>query len=79
MINEKENICGICGSYNVHNKFDVGWDIDPSGEERQHITTCKDCKAYRFFADRIFYTDVPDVDLYKEMRIYGNWIKKGDK
>ncbi len=31
--------CGFCNSNQINTRFDVGFDIDPSGEERQHIDT----------------------------------------
>ena len=62
--------CGLCGSRTSHEP-DIGYDIDPSGEERQHLDTCRACGAWRFRIDRIegFTTLV---------RTAGKWFPKAD-
>lgn len=37
--------CGLCKSDNTYTRWDVGWDIDIDGEERQHEQVCRDCGA----------------------------------
>ena len=41
-----------CGSTNISTQMDVGCDIDPSGEERQHLDTCRDCGKTRLWCHR---------------------------
>ena len=61
-----------CGSKNLFLEEDVGWDIDDSGECRQHLQTCKDCGAYRIVGDNIQFDF--DKGVYVTERIYGTWI-----
>ena len=46
-------ICPLCNSDKIHTQYDVGFDIDTTGEERQHIDTCTKCGAWRLHIDRI--------------------------
>ncbi len=65
--------CGFCNSDQINTEIDVGFDIDPSGEERQHIDTCEECGAWRFNFDRIWY----ETDNMKPEKLYGKWNKQG--
>ena len=69
---QEEMKCGICGSDRIVTDWNVGFDIDPSGEENQHIDNCIDCKAWRFNIDRI---DYEEENTWKEVKQYGHWIK----
>ena len=71
---DKEIKCGICGSTNVITKWDMGFDIDPSGEEKQHEDYCNDCGAWRFNIDRI---DYEGDNAWEEVKQYGEWCTKG--
>ncbi len=62
-------ICGICGSDNVARHMDVGWDVDESGEERQHIDICLSCGAESFWVDRL-------INFLYPRKIFGNWIAR---
>jgi len=64
MKNEIPQKCGICGSSNITTRKDVGFDIDPSGEERQHLDICADCGAKRFNIDRIENFVAPAVKYF---------------
>lgn len=44
--------CARCGSKDIDVDLDAGRDIDPSGEEIQHLETCNKCGAYRFVTER---------------------------
>jgi len=66
--------CEFCKSTNINTIMNVGFDIDPSGEENQHLDCCKECGAERFWADRIEYRE-HDIVAY---RWVGKWIKDKD-
>ena len=57
-------LCPFCGSDNISTKYDVGYDIDPEGEERQHIDYCE-CGAWRFRTDRLHNFMTPETFLGK--------------
>jgi hypothetical protein len=42
-----------CEHKNTKIEHNVGWDIDETGEERQHLETCQDCGQQRLIIDRI--------------------------
>lgn len=63
--------CPFCGSGNITTQYDVGSDIDPSGEERQHIDRCE-CGAWRFHIDRW-------QDFITFKKHFGKWQPKGDE
>jgi hypothetical protein len=53
-----------CGSVDISTQMDVGCDIDPSGEERQHLDTCKTCGKTRLWTHRWDFDakcDAPEV------------------
>jgi len=75
-LTEEEKKCGICGSVNTVWHFDVGFDIDPSGEEKQHIQYCIDCHAERFFVDRLDYEN--NLENEKRCRYFSKWDKKDE-
>ena len=58
--------CGLCGSTNTRVQLNVGSDIDPSGEETQHLDGCNDCGAIRLWAER--WHDFKDYKTHE-----GNW------
>lgn len=60
--------CPFCKENETTIDRDVGSDIDPSGEERQHIERCK-CGAWRFYIERWH-----NFSEYKEY--YGKWRPK---
>jgi hypothetical protein len=41
-----------CGSTNISVRMHVGCDIDPSGEEQQHLDTCMVCGKTRLWGHR---------------------------
>lgn len=45
-----------CGSKNISTHKDIGFDIDPEGEEKQHIDVCNDCGKSRLWAERWSFT-----------------------
>ena len=59
-------ICGLCGSSNIDVNKDIGCDIDPSGEERQHMNVCRECKAEQFWTER--WHDFKDFEVH-----HGKW------
>ena len=63
--------CGVCGSEKIIAVKDVGFDIDPSGEERQHLNICNECDAQQLWVDR--WHDFVDLQTH-----YGRWVKKED-
>ena len=64
-------ICGICGHNVITPRFDVGCDIDPSGEERQHLFICDKCGAQQLWVHR--WEDFTDLKIH-----HGKWFKKED-
>lgn len=64
-------ICGCCGSPEVFTMKDVGFDIDPSGEERQHLNVCKKCGAQQLWVER--WEDFVTFKVH-----HGEWHKKED-
>lgn len=42
-----------CGCTDIAVEKDVGFDVDPGGEERQHQDHCKSCGAVRLWGDRL--------------------------
>ncbi len=63
-------LCPLCGSHNITTHRDVGWDIDESGEERQHIDRCE-CGAWRFHMERLENFTTPVI-------CFGKWHDKDD-
>ena len=63
-------LCPFCGSDKVATEYDIGFDIDPSGEERQHMDRCE-CGAWRFHIDRIHGFTTPKKHI-------GKWHSKDD-
>jgi hypothetical protein len=59
-----------CGSTDISTQMDVGCDIDPSGEERQHLDTCNKCGLSRLWVQRWDF----DVEPMSEPKIH--WGKK---
>lgn len=57
-----------CGSERISTERDVGSDIDPDGEERQHKDTCLDCGLTRIWAER--YEDFTTLRIW-----WGKWAK----
>ena len=41
-----------CGSTRIVTQKDVGFDIDPEGEETQHLDECLDCGMTRLWVER---------------------------
>jgi len=58
--------CSMCDSTNIRTIFDIGYDIDSSGEERQHLQECIDCGARRRYDER--WDNFIDHSTH-----YGNW------
>ena len=65
-MNSLELICGLCKSTKISVHKDIGSDIDPSGEERQHMNTCLDCGAQQFWCER--WHDFKDFKVH-----HGKW------
>jgi len=61
--------CGLCGSEDTYIDYDVGFDIDEGGEERQHMDRCRSCGAYRFRIGRLEEFRKPKLHL-------GPWRKR---
>jgi len=70
MTNKKKLTCAFCGSTKIVTHENIGWDIDPEGEEDQHLHVCKDCGAECFSFTRHPFTG-------GEERWDGNWLKDG--
>lgn len=69
-IKASDLLCPFCGSQNIYTRKNVGSDIDPSGEEIQHIDVCE-CGAWRM--------DIERWDNFKDYRrILGKWHKKDE-
>jgi hypothetical protein len=56
-----------CGSTDIYTRLDIGWDIDPEGEERQHLDKCRSCGKERMWAQRIFMF-LEEVEWWEEWR-----------
>jgi hypothetical protein len=69
MTTQPEPVCGCCGSKNINVRLNVGCDIDPSGEETQHLNVCKDCQAEQFWVER--WHDFHDYKIH-----HGKWSKR---
>lgn len=67
---DEKSICPFCGSDKITTEYNVGRDVDPSGEETQHIDHCE-CGAWRFHIDRIENFTTP-------RKIFGKWRPKED-
>lgn len=67
------DVNNICEHLNIFTEKNVGYDIDPSGEEKQHVDTCEDCGMWRFNIDRI------DFEEDKFINYKGEWNKKEDR
>jgi len=50
-----------CGSTDIYTDWNVGSDIDPSGEEIQHLDRCLKCGKERFWSQRAISFRVPAV------------------
>lgn len=61
-----------CNHEEIDIEYDVGFNIDESGEERQHIEVCKTCKSWRFYTEHIGFDGVTD-----DFR--GKWHDKEDR
>ena len=68
-------VCGICGCTEITPRFDVGSDIDPDGEERQHLFICDKCGAQQLWIHRWDFNS-PPLDGPKIH--HGKWCKKED-
>ena len=62
----KTPTCDLCNSTKIQRQNNIGFDIDPEGEENQHIETCLDCKASRFVTDWFGFDG-------KAGTFYGKW------
>lgn len=58
----------VCGSTDIYTRLDIGFDIDPSGEERQHLDRCRGCGKERMWAQRIdgFTEEVEWAEPWRE-------------
>ena len=65
------NKCGVCGGEMISSKKDVGCDIDPSGEEKQHLNICLGCGAQQLWVER--WHDFVEYKVH-----HGKWFKKED-
>jgi len=63
--------CGACGGTRIRTTEDVGSDIDPSGEESQHLDSCLDCGSDRLWGRRLHNFATPTV-------WWGEWCRKGE-
>jgi hypothetical protein len=61
-----------CKHKNIKRTNDVGFDIDESSEEHQHLEECKDCGARR-----IVYFTIPFDGKKKPYNHYGEWETEG--
>jgi len=61
---------GTCQHKEYETRLNVGWDIDESGEEDQHLDICKACGAKRFRCDRTNYPN-----MTSEL-VLGEWIEE---
>ena len=58
-----------CGSTKINTTMDVGSDIDPGGEETQHLDRCSDCGSSRLWGRRLHNFATPTV-------WWGKWSKR---
>ena len=64
---DRPMVCDKCGSTNIDSTMDIGFDIDDSGEETQHLDSCCDCGAERIWCDRI-------LDFRIKIVTWGKWM-----
>lgn len=69
-VNERPMVCE-CGSTQINTQMDVGSDIDPSGEETQHLDTCQKCGKTRLWIHRWSY----EGELSAPTIHWGKWSK----
>lgn len=71
-------VCELCHSTRIWAEENVGWDIDPTGEEEQHLDHCEECGAERlWFKCWDFLHDGPE--LQQPYYAWGNWFKEGER
>jgi hypothetical protein len=57
----------VCGSTEIGTILDIGWDIDPEGEERQHLDKCNSCNKERMWAQRsVMFLE--EIEWWEEWR-----------
>lgn len=61
--------CGKCDSKDIFIQFDVGYDVDESGGENQHLSICKSCGAWRLHTERY-------VNFSQLIEYFGSWQDK---
>lgn len=61
-----------CGSGEIQTKWNAGFDIDGTGEEKQHFQICLSCGSTRFYIERLSFDD---GDRILE-EFYSNWESK---
>ncbi len=63
-----------CGSIRISTLMDVGDDVDPSDEERQHLDTCLDCGKSRLWVHRWSFDGGKDGGPLDDPKVYwGKW------
>ena len=65
---ETKLTCPFCGSTDIDTHKNAGWDIDPTGEEDQHLNICRQCGAESFTIDRYDFDKGPQT-------YQGKWSK----
>jgi len=74
MKNKKNDPCPFCnGTNKITVDHDIGSDIGPDGEERQHMDRCG-CGGWRFHTE--FYSFEDENPEWKEY--FGKWKSKDD-
>jgi hypothetical protein len=80
---KKNEPCPFCnGSNKIITDYDIGSDIGPDGEERQHMDKCG-CGAWRFHTEFMSFNDIDDTDGIEgetpQWKSYsGKWNSKDD-
>lgn len=70
----REQKCGICWSEKIETTYNVGYDIDESGEENQHLAKCMDCGADCLWANRLQWDG--KIRSFRSITWWGKWRKK---
>ena len=47
--------CSCCSSTDIYTDYNVGFDIDEEGEEKQHMDICRGCGAKRMWAEKFLH------------------------
>ena len=48
-------LCPRCNKYSTKIEYNVGWDINPEGEEKQHLQRCENCNYDRLIIEEYVF------------------------